>query len=88
MNNVPIKSADGLKDAAVVLREYGAAMRGDWGNIDGRAVRGDLEDIAGWIDNPVAFPGLLAAREQVGICRSGGGHWIDYCTEEECEADR
>jgi hypothetical protein len=67
-----------------MLNEYGAAMRGDWGSIDGRGVRSNLGDVAGWITSR-PYPGDEKARERLGLCPAGWGHWVDHCDEGGCE---
>lgn len=68
-----------------VLREYGRAFRGDWSShaIDGRSVRDEMNDIAAWIEDDT-YPGDDAARERLGICRSGLGHWEWLYCDESC----
>lgn len=70
-----------------ILREYGQAFRGDWssGAIDGRSVRNEMDDIATWIDTNT-YPGDEAARERLGICPHGRGHWsLLYCDDDCAE---
>ena len=64
-----------------LLREYGAAIRGHWGDLDGRSVRIDLEQISDWIEDPETFPGVERARNLLAICPLGRGHWDYYCDE-------
>jgi hypothetical protein len=70
-------------NAAGMLREYGAALRGDWADFDGRSGRAALDEIASWIEDPAAYPGDEDARRSLGICVTGGGHWCGpyygYC---------
>lgn len=66
-------------DALNALTEYGQAIRGDWGRIDGRWVRDDINRIVGWIRTPDTAPALTEMRHTLDICTSGGGHWSDYC---------
>lgn len=72
-----------------VLREYGQAFRGDWssGAIDGRSVRDEMDDIAKWIETPSDYPGDTEARQRLGICPSGLGHWDWLYCDEECTND-
>ena len=73
-----------------VLREYGQAFRGDWSSsaIDGREVRDDMDEIAGWIQSG-GYPGDDRARRHLGICPHGKGHWSWlYCDEDCLEATR
>lgn len=65
--------------ATGMLREYGAAIRGDWSMIDGREVRFLLDEIAGWIDHPDTYPGDQIAQGHLAQCPADGGHWTDHC---------
>lgn len=69
-----------------VLREYGQAFRGDWSStaIDGRSVRDEMGDIASWVEDPATYPGDKSARERLGICPAGGGHWSWLYCDSEC----
>lgn len=72
------------EDLARIIKEYGQAMRGDWGIIDGRSVRDQLDDFAEQILNPSTTPALL--RSSMGICPKGEGHWNwPYCADYGCE---
>lgn len=68
-----------------ILREYGQAFRGDWSSdaIDGRSVRDEMDDIAGWLE--VGFPGDKPARERLGICPAGLGHWSWLYCDDDCK---
>lgn len=72
---------------ADVIRQYGHAMRGDWSEVDGRTVRDDMEEIASWIEND-SYPGDAMARQVLGVCGMGDGHWCGnwkgYCKEYKC----
>ena len=73
---------------ASVVREYGMAMRGDWSEVDGRSVRDVMDEIADWIES-ASYPGDEAARNMLGICQSGRGHWLHWCdSDSDCEADQ
>lgn len=69
--------------ATQVLREYGQAIRGYWGDIDGRTVRSQLNYLADEIDQPTTTS-ITIHRQRLSICETGGGHWCDpwdgYCT--------
>lgn len=74
------------ENAVTALREYANAIRGDWGSIDGRSVKGDLNAIADALDGSL-FPAddsLTAWRERLGICPSGEGHWTYHCSVRDC----
>lgn len=67
------------QEISEVIMEYGSAIRLDWGNIDGRWVRDNLNDIAMWVRSPNMFPGMVGAREALDICPKGEGHWTEHC---------
>ncbi|GAB3125868.1 hypothetical protein [Glaciibacter psychrotolerans] len=66
-----------------LLAEYGQAIRGDWGSIDGRQVQGDLATIAYSIDTYGDEP---SRGERMGLClcTEGRGHWSGWC-DEKCK---
>ena len=66
-----------------VLREYGAAVRHDWSEIDGRSIRDGLGAIADAIEADDGEDEAL--RRWVGICPAGSGHWVEWC-DEGCKA--
>jgi len=72
------------EDLARVLREYGAAIRGDWGSIDGRSEQGTLETFADAVTNPGAYT-VQQLRDMADICPAGNGHWTEYC-DSDCGA--
>ena len=73
-----------------VMREYADAIRGDWGSIDGRSVKGDL---LAWVAALSDKPGpeaqwtLAEWRERMGVCATGGGHWTHFCDDDYCPDD-
>ncbi|MBT2587972.1 hypothetical protein [Arthrobacter sp. ISL-95] len=69
------------KQVAGCLREYGSALRGSWGDIDGRSEQMSLNVLAMAIDNPIGFD-VLSMREALGVCPAGHGHWTEFCAEE------
>lgn len=77
-------------DATTVLREWAIAIRLDWGSIDGRSCRDELNALAGFIDAQLAgepVPDITAMRYAAGVCPFGGAHWQDgwsRCTAESC----
>lgn len=80
------------KVIAQALREYGQAIRGDWGDLDGRSVLSQLNNVADelLIDTDQS---LDKWRQELGICPDGGGHWsgkwYGYCeTEDGCPSLR
>ena len=69
-----------------ILREYGEAIRGRWTGLDGRCVRGDLNELAEIIEDTdngdlSAYGGPEVIRQDLGICQYGHGHWSDECDE-------
>lgn len=72
-----------------IIREYGQAFRGDWssGAIDGRSVRDEMADVAQWLEED-AYPGDEAARQRLGICSAGEGHWSWLYCDDDCGGQR
>ena len=70
-----------MNAALKVLREYGSAIRGDWGDIDGRCVQGALDSIAAGVEGRGAEADYSIEfwREDLGLCPSGEGHWTRHC---------
>lgn len=70
-----------------ILREYGQAFRGDWSpsTIDGRSVRDEMAEIASWLETG-NYPGDSAARQRLGICAAGNGHWSWLYCDADCDA--
>lgn len=66
---------------ARALREYGAAVRGDWSMLDGRSVRSDLERLALGLEEQSIDHDTLHWRKHLGICLTGGGHWHEHCEQ-------
>jgi hypothetical protein len=69
-----------------LLGEWRAALRGDWGSIDGRSSRSELESWeaimrAAMDGNPVD---VSRARELMGLCPHGGAHWSNNCEWPKC----
>ena len=70
-----------------LLREYAECLRGDWGDIDGRAEKQTINRLADLISaaGPAYALPLDAAmwiREGCGMCPAGGGHWTHFCDSE------
>ncbi len=60
------------------LRAWAQAIRGDWGTIDGRTCRGQLQDLAAFLDadaEPVRWEDA---------CRAAGVCWFAKCWPEHC----
>ena len=68
------------KEIAKVLREYGSAIRGDWGSIDGRSEQYSINEFADAITSPGEYT-TAQLRERADICPHGDGHWTDYCDD-------
>lgn len=67
-----------------IIREYGSAIRGDWGSIDGRGVRYDMDEFADCIDKGELLldeKEAIRLRIRLDLCPEGGGHWSDYCID-------
>lgn len=75
----------------MVLREWADAIRGDWGSIDGRSVRADMNLMADTLLAANHDSGsqvtVRALRQTMGVCAVGGGHWEWYCNDgRDCAA--
>ena len=66
---------------AKALTEFGGAIRGDWGSIDGRAVRAQLDLLADYLRFPETTPPLPDIRNRLDLCPNGRGHWTEYCAD-------
>lgn len=75
----PNSSPPSRSVVADLLDEYGAAMRGDWSDTDGRTVEGDLGYLASLLRSQEPVD-VAVARRVLGICYRGGGHWDNGCT--------
>ena len=71
----------GTTAAVKALREWASAIRGDWGDIDGRSVEMELNSIADGIEGHglAADLSIEKWREDLGLCPSGEGHWTRHC---------
>lgn len=75
-------------EVVTVLMEWAQAIRNDWGSIDGRSSRDELNWLATCLvashDPSLAahVPTLRSVRDEAGVCVYGGGHWQEYCTPE------
>lgn len=69
-----------LDELSKVLREYGSAIRGDWGSIDGRSEQFTIESFADAITSPHEYT-VEKLRNDADICPHGDGHWTDYCSD-------
>lgn len=69
------------EEVATCLDEYGEAIRGDWGSIDGRSERAALQQLAEAIREPDRFT-PEAMRRILDICPYGCGHWTDHCDDD------
>jgi len=75
-----------LEEVSEVLREYGSAIRGDWGSIDGRSEQGTIDCFAAAVTAPNMYT-AEELRSLADICPHGAGHWTwhcsTYCLEDE-----
>lgn len=75
-----------------VLREWGKAIRGDWGGIDGRSCRDSLDRLANHLDfaheHGEAGASLRRVRYDADVCQFGKGHWEHpWCGDYGCEGE-
>lgn len=70
---------------ADLLDEYGSALRGSWGDIDGRSEQMSLWHLSDLIRKygNAALSGeeVDEARENLGVCPYGGRHWTYFCDD-------
>jgi hypothetical protein len=69
-----------LQIAQQAMREFGNAMRGAWGDIDGRSIKWGMDALATELDDPSIT--IERARYHLDLCPTGGGHWTQYCGED------
>lgn len=82
-------TADNITTADL-LREYAAALRRDWGSIDGRSEKRALNWLADRIEEDETVP-TEVGRKELDLCPAGGGHWTEHCwgrCAEEADDDR
>lgn len=74
-----------MSTTADLLREYGSALRGSWGDIDGRSEKQALHALADAIEThgstALSESEQRRLREELGVCPDGGGHWAYFCYE-------
>lgn len=70
---------------ADLLDQYGEAMRGSWGDIDGRLIRSQLGRISDLMrkhgDKALSSKLLRDTRFHLDLCLFGEGHWDRYCSD-------
>lgn len=68
------------------MTEWASAIRGDWSEVDGRAVKATIEDWVRALDGiePYASWTIARHRADTDLCPYGGGHWTDHCLMFEC----
>lgn len=76
---------------ADLLDEYARALRGSWGGIDGRSEQLSLNRLSAAIrkhgNASLTDSEVVRLRWDMDVCPHGGGHWTEYCDEDdECEA--
>lgn len=80
-----MKNLEALEKA---MLEYGAAIRGDWNDFDGRSERSIIESWVEEIRNPSPEHTLEWWRDQLSLCPDGNGHWGGFrwghCLKETC----
>lgn len=67
-----------------ILREYADALRGSWGEIDGRGEKEALYTLAAAIEQVGPHEELdpvhtMALRNVMGLCLEGHAHWSHEC---------
>lgn len=71
---------------ADLLDEYGSALRGSWGGIDGRSEQAALGSLSKAIidhgNDCLATASVQSLRDDLGICPAGNGHWTEFCDDE------
>lgn len=75
-----------IRDVAQILTEFGSAIRGDWGSIDGRSVRDGMDRVAASLRSGEAT--IASMRGDLDLCPSGEGHWTEYCNRRCTEEAR
>lgn len=66
------------------LREWASAIRGNWGDIDGRTAKTALLNIADAIDGMGSPHPIEWWREDLSLCPNGEGHWTHHCRVDGC----
>lgn len=64
-----------VETIAQALNEYGQALRGDWGDFDGRSAKAILDDFAAELRGTREPSTIERHRAELGLCPDGGGHW-------------
>ena len=74
---------ENVKIISTVLDEWAQAIRGDWGSIDGRTCRSELQNLSSYlfVDEPLE---VEYVRYTAGICVEGKGHWLEWCIDNGC----
>lgn len=71
---------------ADLLDQYGQALRGDWGGIDGRSEKLALLNLSAAIrehgNETLSNDMILKLRDDLNVCANGGGHWDSFCGED------
>ena len=59
------------------MQEWANAIRGDWSEVDGRSVLGEVEEWIAALEGaePCASRTIEQWRTSMGVCPDGGGHW-------------
>jgi hypothetical protein len=68
--------SDGQTELVKVIEGFGAAIRGDWGSIDGRTVRDQMESAAAQV---VGGDSAATALADNGVCP------LRRCWDEHCD---
>lgn len=80
-----------MTTTADLLDEYGSALRGAWGSIDGRSEKIALAELSASIrtygHHELMTTTVQRLRDALGVCANGGGHWVDFCEDYECSVE-
>lgn len=76
-----------LPNLVKIMYQYGHAIRHDWSDFDGRIERDTVQEWANMVAKGTDYESLVTARDQLGLCPDGEGHWggrWGYCEHYEC----
>lgn len=82
----PYLTFSGIPQVTALIQQYGQAWRGDWSDCDGRTIRTEMNYLAGLIEQAASGEpiDLAEARREFSLCPNGGGHWTDWCEQNDC----
>lgn len=72
-----------MTTTADLLDEYAQALRGSWGDIDGRSEQAALNTLSKAMrthgTSDLEPSEVKSLRESLGVCDKGLGHWTEFC---------